>query len=691
MPRTGQSFRLLYKDSNGDNVEIARLAGDGGQGLLRQARLVFRNRASDKLSFIGGSELYDSLPVKLSSFSTSEPAVFFQEYRFRAGVTGADTTNNTFTVPGDRRNEFEEGGSVTVTGSTGNDDIYKVSSQSQVSYDSGNDESTISVEESVPDGTADGDLLGWENIFRGFAEGQGKITKKGNVKAKLFSFDKYHASEDVDIGTISTDIEGVMSNLIPSDYTLDSPSSSNVDYIDNTGTTQSGYAPVDNYSVKERRGVGYREMSRKYGYAIKYRADKTIRFEPLGFGSSIDTLKSAKAGGTGSNLAKFLEWKKDDPEDLVNTVRVVNSKDGNQYDSGIITNSSSVQAYGKKTPNEGLTVTAGYVDSDQEAERVAYNILRDGQQPVEGGRVTVPTRFQRNVSNSSFTLEDPTRGISSEVFTAWNQVNFYPENKTEFHFQFESRKEREKGIRDDVRGERSTTFGSSGVDVGQQGLSNASVTSSKTDLTVSDDDNNPGVGSGNTEDSGDGFVIEEDGNFISISNSINSNGFTDIFTAFPDSGDAQAMHIWVHIHQDFVGTETGNDFVDLRIKEEDLNLFFPNTTGVRSRIFEVANTADRNASSTVQFTVPINVDNGEVKVQASLGSTSETWDATVSYQVVEQHSHGPDTLEVSQHNHNSAVDTDPGHGAPTDSSIHEPQGSTDSKNVNVAQENKEDR
>jgi len=69
------------------------------------------------------------------------------------GVTSGD--EGSFVVSGDVTAECTAGEPLRVTGSTGNDGVYTILS---ASYDSTNDETTITVEGNVPDGTADGTL-----------------------------------------------------------------------------------------------------------------------------------------------------------------------------------------------------------------------------------------------------------------------------------------------------------------------------------------------------------------------------------------------------------------------------------------------------------------------------------------------------------------------------------------------------
>jgi len=68
-------------------------------------------------------------------------------------VVAVDTTNEVVTVNGDVTGFVESGDPLGIRGSTGNDGTYTVSS---TNYDSGNDETDITVNEDLTDSTADG-------------------------------------------------------------------------------------------------------------------------------------------------------------------------------------------------------------------------------------------------------------------------------------------------------------------------------------------------------------------------------------------------------------------------------------------------------------------------------------------------------------------------------------------------------
>jgi len=654
-------WRLLYKNSDNNNEVIAELTGNSAKSSIKQARWKTRNRGVDKLSIVADQSLFKSVPREQNNdFGTDEPGIFWQSQRFEKQITAVDPPSDTFKVAGDVTDDFEEGGAVTVTDSsrTDNGTIFKVKDPSDVSYDSSNIETSITVVEDVTDSTVDGSLEGYENIFRGYPTSQGKITENGDVKLTLADFLKYTGSEDVTISSSST-INDVASKLTPSDYTFDRPASSNVTHVDSNGNQQIGYAPVDNYTLNDTdRGVGFRELVRNYGFALKAKANKEIRFEPVGFGGSIDTIDSPAEGDTNNTLGNWKEWTAGDTgvANVVNVARVVNSKNGNRFDSGVITNSTSVNKFGKQTPKAGLPVKKSFVDSDTEAERVAENLIRDSQNPTEGGRVKVAGRFTNNVSNSSFTLNDPVRSLDSEVFVCWSQVNFYPENKSILEFQFENQDEREADITDDVRAERSTTFSSSTESVtGETGSAAPGVGgdtgSNAPDVGGQTGDESPNV-SGTSDGDGGAAVIEEaDQSNTTTGAAIGYN----TGVSFSTSGsDTAGMMVTIT----FRNSSTTAEGMNIRI-EDDVGTTFPSSDGVFSEIFT---TNDNEVVGTATIFVPENTSFRDYDVQFELvnNTSSESgWFNSVQYYTIDQHDHGSGSYDADLHPHNDGtLDTD---------------------------------
>jgi hypothetical protein len=78
---------------------------------------------------------------------------------FAREITAVDTTADTVTVSGDVTQYVSASDVVTIDGSSYNDGDYTIDS---LSYDSTNDETTITVKESIGDSTADGEVVGFE-------------------------------------------------------------------------------------------------------------------------------------------------------------------------------------------------------------------------------------------------------------------------------------------------------------------------------------------------------------------------------------------------------------------------------------------------------------------------------------------------------------------------------------------------
>lgn len=68
-------------------------------------------------------------------------------------VQAVDTGNDTVSVSGDQTDRLVDGNDIRIEGSTGNDDTYTIDS---TSYDSGDDETDITVTGDITDSTADG-------------------------------------------------------------------------------------------------------------------------------------------------------------------------------------------------------------------------------------------------------------------------------------------------------------------------------------------------------------------------------------------------------------------------------------------------------------------------------------------------------------------------------------------------------
>jgi hypothetical protein len=142
-----------------------------------------------------------------------------------ASVVGVDTSSDTITVSGDATSLLATGDIFTVTGSTGNDGEYTVDS---TSYDSTNDDTTITVKESVDDGTANGKAIGFiegmlfRNDIRKIDPKTLILVPQGKEQHAIEQPGVWHFPAVVDTGVgdhVFEDSDGEDANS-PVDYTL---------------------------------------------------------------------------------------------------------------------------------------------------------------------------------------------------------------------------------------------------------------------------------------------------------------------------------------------------------------------------------------------------------------------------------------------------------------------------------------
>lgn len=126
---------------------------------------------------------------------------------------------------------------------------------------------------------------------RFYPKNKGTIDEQGRLAWKLYSFMKYTARQSVSFSPVSTDVESALNNTLPSGYIADVPS---------------GITPpsVNAYSLNARREKGYQELTRNYKYALTFTSNldgsnnAQVKYEPEGFGGTIDTLVSNEQAGS---------------------------------------------------------------------------------------------------------------------------------------------------------------------------------------------------------------------------------------------------------------------------------------------------------------------------------------------------------------------------------------------------------
>lgn len=118
------------------------------------------------LTAAGDTEI--SLPTGVGFFPNEVGVLITEQTATDWAITAVDTSNDWLAVSGDQTGAVDTGDEFTVSGSTGNDGTYTVSS---LTYDSENDRTEIHVSESVDDSTADGSISYFRQPDLSFGEG----------------------------------------------------------------------------------------------------------------------------------------------------------------------------------------------------------------------------------------------------------------------------------------------------------------------------------------------------------------------------------------------------------------------------------------------------------------------------------------------------------------------------------------
>ncbi len=154
---------------------------EGGEGMLDLGQIPSATIAPGTSKALGSTigpqqqadHVYDRGPrpqVTLSLFDAQQRALAAVLSSavlpdFSAKITAVDTTADTVSVEGDVTDLVYAGDVVTIEESVGNDGDYAILS---LNYDSGPDETTITVQGSIDDSTADGRVIGFQEgtLFR---------------------------------------------------------------------------------------------------------------------------------------------------------------------------------------------------------------------------------------------------------------------------------------------------------------------------------------------------------------------------------------------------------------------------------------------------------------------------------------------------------------------------------------------
>lgn len=160
----------VYSNQQGKHsLDDSILANDGAEAQTSTDTIT--GEEFDKFIPLGDTGIkYDSENVSVSGGSSMKRG-------FKKNIQVADANDDFFKVNGDETDVLANGDNLQVTGSTGNDGSYNVSS---VTYQSGNDQTKINVQGDVTDGTNDGQLAANEYGLN-YSRGEIKFFDTGQI------------------------------------------------------------------------------------------------------------------------------------------------------------------------------------------------------------------------------------------------------------------------------------------------------------------------------------------------------------------------------------------------------------------------------------------------------------------------------------------------------------------------------
>lgn len=284
----------------------------------------------------------------------------------------------------------------------------------------------------------DSDLDGtWETRARVYPEIEGTTNDRGRYKNKdLWGFKKYYGEDDVDTGTVNTDLTAALDALLPDGYVASYPG-------DITAPN------VSNYSFSGARQQGFRELQRYYNHFIFFTTatdgsgDYIVRLQPKGYGDTQFSLTRGTDGYT------YNYWKKADSSNVVSKVKVIGKDSNNEKVERVVAAGASDGVHGDDTDvdvylgspeparRKFRRIHVDYTITTGEADDIAENVITP--EAIEQGEIEDELRPQSTL-NDSVGLVDNNRTPNNpidDVFTVVKQKDFFHQGVTQYSFEFE--------------------------------------------------------------------------------------------------------------------------------------------------------------------------------------------------------------------------------------------------------------
>lgn len=149
---------LGQRSSGGSKKDYVAIGGGGGssQNNVNSGIANFKQR-NPQLTFLAYYNKVDNSNGSLQDAINNGDfnASSFDNRILTPAIESVDTTAETITINGDFTERAKSGNTIVIDGSTGNDGLYNIDS---LTYDSGADETTVTVVGDLTDSTADGNV-----------------------------------------------------------------------------------------------------------------------------------------------------------------------------------------------------------------------------------------------------------------------------------------------------------------------------------------------------------------------------------------------------------------------------------------------------------------------------------------------------------------------------------------------------
>jgi len=525
----------------------------------------------------------------------------------------------------------------------------------------------------------------WETRFRGFLINGGLIDRNNEIKVLLYDFVKYYGGAEITVDksdTTSTNVEVLKDAVSDLDVVIDHPTETQVQ----NNSDQDGFVRYDDYSmVKVPRKRVIREQTKVTGWALKPTGDQDgngdwiWRYEPVGYGGTVDTIKDKSVAPSVSGSKGLIrEWGFSQKEDIINKVELINAKDGGtvvgSYSADSEASPNSFDRFGERYENFQI----GFLDSNR-ADELAKKIVDRNKTSQEGGNLKATPRYEGNEANNSFEVKSVQKDVDG-VFTCQEQINHYPERSTDFTFTFERQSEGEAAAAENLREERRKLYVENDIGVGNQTVQDDTQNSSS-DLSRTQDVDTEATSNDskyNIQRAAETGIqgVETDqgyffGNYKDDVSGDNGSGWTAVDTFINLSSDYDylfhASFVSFYIEFDPAGGQTTQIDLFVRLYNRTTGEYFPTSSGVQVGAVAGAHVpAEYNQITPATYLhAPFNWIGDEIQLEydVSIGANTSFFELSYAYHGSRGHIHDDD-IEVEDDEFNvkkpSVVfDTDP--------------------------------